>query len=51
MIISPKRKELLTELEQLQKEQITDICATFPTRLGRYVRIHLLRFILNTMNI
>lgn len=39
--------KLKRELETTQKEQITDLYASFPTRLGRYVKIKLLRHTLN----
>lgn len=45
------RHKLLTQLnydlKTLQHQQITDIWASFPTRLGRYVKIRLIKYTLN----
>lgn len=35
------------ELKKLRKEQITDIWAELPTRIGRYVKIQLIKYTLN----
>lgn len=45
-----KLTQLKHELETTQKEQINDIYANFPTRLGRYVKIKLLRHTINHFN-
>lgn len=42
-----KIKKLKQELINEEKEQVTDINADFPTRLGRYVKIKLIKFTLN----
>lgn len=42
-----KLTQLKKQLETTQREQVTDIYADFPTRLGRYVKIKLLKFTLN----
>lgn len=47
---SNKLTQLKNELETTQKEQVTDIYADFPTRLGRYVKIKLLRHTINHFN-
>lgn len=46
-----EKKEIINrlrkELKEAQHEQITDIYATLPTRIGRYVKIKLIKHILN----
>lgn len=42
-----KKKEYQEELNKCRNEIITDINADFPTRLGRYVKIKLLKYLLN----
>lgn len=42
-----KQQQLNAQLRELRKEQVTDIYADFPTRIGRYVRIKLIEYLLN----
>lgn len=42
-----KIKQLNRDLIQLRHDQVTDIEADFLTRLGRYVKIQLIKYTLN----
>ncbi|AXH77555.1 MAG: hypothetical protein [Microviridae sp.] len=46
-----KIKQLTEDLKKTQREQVTDIYASFPTRLGRYVKIKLIRYTLNHLTL